>query len=74
MVFRENTEGLYSGVEFHPLPEEVRAPLLKNHPKMARFAEVPADEIAVSLRIFTRHGCRRIVRQAFEYARRFRRP
>jgi isocitrate/isopropylmalate dehydrogenase len=74
VVFRENTEGLYSGVEFHPLPEEVRAALLKNHPKMARFAEVPADEIAISLRIFTRHGCRRIVRQAFEYAKQFGRP
>ncbi len=74
VVFRENTEGLYAGVEFHPLPDEVRQALVKNHPKMARFAEVPADEIAISLRIFTKHGCRRIVRQAFEYAKRFSRP
>lgn len=69
VVFRENTEGLYSGVEFHPLPDQVRDALVKNHPKMARFAEVPADEIAISCRIFTRHGCRRIVRQAFDYAK-----
>jgi 3-isopropylmalate dehydrogenase len=74
VVFRENTEGLYSGVEFHPLPDEVRQALVKNHPKMARFAEVPADEIAISCRIFTKQGCRRIVRQAFEYAKRFGRP
>ena len=74
VVFRENTEGLYSGVEFYPLPDQVRQTLLKNHPKMARFAGVPADEIAISLRILTKHGCRRIVRQAFEYARRFSRP
>ena len=74
VVFRENTEGLYSGVEFHPLPDEVRQALLNNHPKMARFAEVPADDIAISCRIFTRQGCRRIVRQAFEYAKRFGRP
>jgi len=74
VVFRENTEGLYAGVEFHPLPDEVRQALLKNHPKMGRFAEVPADEIAVSCRILTRQGCRRIVRQAFEHARRFQRP
>jgi isocitrate/isopropylmalate dehydrogenase len=74
VVFRENTEGLYSGVEFHPLPNEVRQALVKNHPKMARFAEVPANEIAISCRIFTRQGCRRIVRQAFEYAKRFGRP
>jgi isocitrate/isopropylmalate dehydrogenase len=74
VVFRENTEGLYSGVEFHPLPDEVRQALVENHPKMARFAEVPADEVAISCRIFTRQGCRRIVRQAFEYAKRFGRP
>lgn len=74
VVFRENTEGLYSGVEFFPLPDEVRQALVKNHPKMARFAEVPADEIAISCRIFTHGGCRRIVRQAFEYAKRFGRP
>jgi len=74
VVFRENTEGLYSGVEFYPLPDEVRDTLVKNHPKMARFAEVPAGEIAISCRIFTRHSCRRIVRQAFEYAKEFNRP
>jgi 3-isopropylmalate dehydrogenase len=74
VVFRENTEGLYSGVEFYPLPDEVRDALLRNHPKMARFREVPADEIAISCRIFTQHGCRRIVRQAFEYAKQFGRP
>lgn len=74
VVFRENTEGLYSGVEFYPLPDAVRAALVENHPKMERFAEVPGDEIAISCRIFTRNGCRRIVRQAFEYAKRYGRP
>jgi isocitrate/isopropylmalate dehydrogenase len=74
VVFRENTEGLYSGVEFYPLPDEVRDALVKNHPKMARFAQVPSDEIAISCRIFTRSACRRIVRQAFEYAKQFNRP
>jgi len=74
VVFRENTEGLYSGVEFHPLPDEVRRALTDSHPRMARFGNVPADEIAISCRIFTKKGCRRIVRQAFEYAKRFGRP
>ena len=27
VVFRENTEGLYAGVEFHPVPENVRRAL-----------------------------------------------
>jgi len=69
VVFRENTEGLYSGVEFHPVPEEVFDALSKNHKKMAKFADTPLDDIALSCRIFTREACRRIVRNAFEYAK-----
>ena len=68
VVFRENTEGLYAGVEFHPLPEEVRAALKAHNPRMATFDAVPSEDIALSARIFTREGCRRIVRRAFEYA------
>ena len=69
VVFRENTEGLYSGVEFHPVPDEVRSVLSHHSPKMQRFSDVPADELAISCRIFTRKGCERIVRAAFEYAK-----
>jgi 3-isopropylmalate dehydrogenase len=68
VVFRENTEGLYSGVEFHPLPENVRD-ALSTHPRMRAFESVPNEDLAVSCRIFTREGCRRIVRAAFEYAK-----
>jgi len=71
VVFRENTEGLYSGVEFRPLPDEVRATLLKHSATMGRFKEVPADDIALTLRIITRKGATRIVRSAFEYAKKF---
>jgi 3-isopropylmalate dehydrogenase len=69
VVFRENTEGLYAGVEFHPLPDEVRTALESHSKGMAAFKAVPSDEIAISCRVFTRAGCRRIVRRAFEYAR-----
>jgi len=68
VIFRENTEGMYAGVEFHPLPQVVRDALL-THPKMKPFKDVPADDIAVSTRIMTKKGCSRIVRAAFEYAR-----
>jgi len=73
VVFRENTEGLYSGVEFHPLPKEVMDSLLENHPKMKRFKETPLEDIALSCRIFTRKACQSIVRQGFEYAKKFNR-
>ncbi|MFQ5603385.1 MAG: isocitrate/isopropylmalate dehydrogenase family protein [bacterium] len=69
VVFRENTEDLYSGVEFHPIPEEVMAVLLKHSPKIKRFAETSLDDIAMTLRINTRKASRNIVRQGFEYAK-----
>jgi isocitrate/isopropylmalate dehydrogenase len=68
VVFRENTEGLYSGVEFHPLPAGVLNTLVHYNPKMSRFEQVPAEDIAVSLRVITRKGAERIIRKAFEYA------
>jgi 3-isopropylmalate dehydrogenase len=69
VIFRENTEGLYSGVEFHPVPDEVVEVLRRHSQKMERFAVFPQDELAISCRIFTRRGCERIVRAAFEYAK-----
>ncbi|MFC1475111.1 isocitrate/isopropylmalate dehydrogenase family protein [Candidatus Zixiibacteriota bacterium] len=69
VVFRENTEDLYVGIEFHPLPDEVRNALKNNHKKMARFDNTPAEDIAVSLRINTRNGCRNIITDAFEFAK-----
>ena len=69
VVFRENTEDLYSGVEYHPLPDEVREALKKHNKKMARFDAVDGKDIAVSLRINTRQACRNIVTDAFELAK-----
>ncbi len=74
VVFRENTQGLYVGVEFHPLPDEVRAALKAHNDRMGVFDNVPGEDIAVSCRIFTRAGCRRIMRAAFEYAKTFGYP
>ena len=70
VVFRENTEGLYSGVEFYPTPVDLKNCLLKNHKKMEKFRDVPDNELAISLRIFSKKGCRRIILKAFEYAKR----
>jgi len=72
VIFRENTEGMYAGVEFHPLPQTIRDALLI-HPKMKAFKDTPLNEIAVSTRIMTKKGCSRIVRAAFEYARKNKR-
>ncbi|MFQ5407778.1 MAG: isocitrate/isopropylmalate dehydrogenase family protein [Anaerolineales bacterium] len=74
VVFRENTEDLYSGVEYHPVPDAVRAALAEHNRAMDRFNAVPADEIAITLRIITKHGSERIIRAAFEYAKKFGYP
>jgi 3-isopropylmalate dehydrogenase len=71
VVFRENTEGLYVGVEFHPVPASLSDTLAETHPKFARFAELDGDDYALSLRVITRAGTRRIVKAAFAYAKRY---
>jgi 3-isopropylmalate dehydrogenase len=73
VVFRENTEDLYAGVEFLPLPAELRDTLAWVAPAFRSFAELPAGDVAVSCKINTRHGSERIVRAAFEHARRHQR-
>jgi len=70
VIFRENTEGLYSGVEYYPLPAELMD-ILAKHPQMKRFTSVPLEDIALACRIITRKGARSIIRQAFEYAKKY---
>lgn len=69
VVFRENTEDLYSGVEFSPVPQEVHDCLLKNAKGFGAFKDVPLDQYAISCKINTRKGSERIIRAAFEYAK-----
>ncbi len=68
VVFRENTEGLYAGVEFHPLPDAVRRALEDASAPMRAFKDIASDDIAITARVITRRGAARIVRRAFEYA------
>jgi 3-isopropylmalate dehydrogenase len=74
VIFRENTEGLYVGIEWHPVPEGVMNTLVEYHPKAKRFADTDLDDIAISTRIFTREGVQRIVRASMEYAKEFNYP
>jgi len=71
VVFRQNTEGLYGGVEWTNPPEKVYEGLM-THPKFVKnFSWCPKEELAVSTRIFTKKYSERICRAAFEYARKF---
>lgn len=73
VVFRENTEDLYSGVEFNSVPQELRDTLSKLSKPFAAFKDLPEDQYALSCKINTRKGSERIVRAAFEFARKFKR-
>ncbi len=73
VIFRENTEGMYGGVEFHPIPQEVFDVLDKHHPKMKKFAQYGLENLALSTRIMSRQKCENIVRQAFKFAKKYNR-
>jgi isocitrate dehydrogenase (NAD+) len=71
VVFRENTEDLYAGVEFHPVPKELSDILARVSKPFANFSSLSNDTYALSCKINTRIGSERIVRAAFEFARKF---
>ncbi len=68
-VFRENTEDLYSGVEFYPVPEELSEVLGRCSKPFEPFRHLPGDQYAVSCKINTAAGSERITAAAFEWAR-----
>ncbi|MEX1129821.1 MAG: isocitrate/isopropylmalate dehydrogenase family protein [Vicinamibacterales bacterium] len=69
VVFRENTEDLYAGVEFSPVPTALADMLESISTPFAPFARLSGDQYAISCKINTKHGSERIVRAAFDYAR-----
>ena len=73
-IFRQNTEGLYGGVEWSN-PEKQVYDALMTHPKFVKnFGATPVEEISVSTRIFTKRGTERILRAAFEHAKKYNYP
>ena len=68
VIFRQNTEGMYGGIEWTNPPAEVRD-ALETHPKMKKFADVKSEDLAISTRIVSRQATQRIIRAAFDYAK-----
>ena len=69
VIFRENTEDLYSGVEFNPVPAELAEVLTRLSKPFGAFKDVPLNELAISSKVVTCKGSERIIRAAFEFAR-----
>lgn len=72
VIFRENTEGLYAGLEWLPVPEGLMRAIADSRPEYARHAlawsDVGAANVALSLRVTTRGASERIIRAAFDFA------
>jgi 3-isopropylmalate dehydrogenase len=69
VIFRQNTEGLYCGVEWSH-PEGIVYDAFMSHPNFKKnYGSVPKEEIAISSRIFTKKATERILRAAFEHAK-----
>ena len=70
-IFRQNTEGLYGGVEWSNPPKQVHDALM-THPRFVKnFGATPVEEVSVSTRIFTKKATERILRAAFEHAKKY---
>jgi len=67
IIFRQNTEGLYCGIEWTDPPAQVRQALAL-HEKYAPFADASGEDLALSVRMCTRKACRRILEAGFSYA------
>ncbi|NJO87515.1 MAG: isocitrate/isopropylmalate dehydrogenase family protein [Chloroflexia bacterium] len=71
VIFRQNTEGLYGGVEWSNPSEDVYRAFM-THPKFAKnFGSTPKEEVSISTRIFTKRATERILRAAFEHAKKY---
>jgi len=71
VIFRQNTEGLYGGVEWSN-PEQKIYDMFMTHPKFKKnFGHVPKEEISISTRIFSKERTENILRAAFDHAKEY---
>ncbi len=71
VIFRQNTEGLYGGVEWSNPGDKVYEALM-THPKFVKnFSNAPREDVSVSTRIFTKERTRNILTAAFDYAKKY---
>ncbi|MDP4221933.1 MAG: isocitrate/isopropylmalate family dehydrogenase [Bacteroidota bacterium] len=74
VIFRQNTECLYSGVEWTNPPKQVYDAFLTHKKFVENFGEVPVEELSISARIFTRKATERILMAAFKHAKKYGYP
>ncbi len=76
VIFRENTEDTYAGIEFQagtPELEKVKAFLKEAFPDKFKKVRFP-DSVGIGIKPISREGTQRLVRSAIEYAIATKRP
>lgn len=68
-VIRENTEGLYAGLDYASVPSEIEPLLLAKEREGASWQRSDRHDAAVSVRLQTRLGVKRLLRFACDHAR-----
>lgn len=63
-IIRENTEGLYAGFDFHPVPPSIKSLLNQQE----RLRDIPAEALSCTLRLQSEQGLLRLFKFAFHYA------
>ncbi|QPL46921.1 isocitrate/isopropylmalate dehydrogenase family protein [Halomonas sp. A40-4] len=69
-VIRENTEGLYAGLDFDSIPAEFEPVLARHEQNGAVWKRQGSKDATMSVRLQTRDGLIRLFRFAFDYAQR----
>ncbi|NLJ82858.1 MAG: isocitrate/isopropylmalate dehydrogenase family protein [Bacteroidales bacterium] len=69
MVFRQNTEGLYGGIEWNNAPDQVWDAMMTHKKFVDNFSMHPRNEVFISTRVLTKKYSERILRAAFDYAK-----
>ncbi|HOF15522.1 MAG TPA: isocitrate/isopropylmalate family dehydrogenase [Bacteroidales bacterium] len=69
VVFRQNTEGLYGGIEWSNAPDIVWDALCTHKKFVDNFSSHPRNEVFISTRILTKKYTERILRAGFDYAK-----
>jgi len=71
VIYRQNTEGLYGGVEWSNPPDQVYEAMMTHSKFVKNFGKTPKEELSISTRIFTKKATERILRAAFEHAEKY---
>ncbi|RLD44236.1 MAG: isocitrate/isopropylmalate dehydrogenase family protein [Bacteroidetes bacterium] len=71
VIFRQNTEGLYGGVEWTDPDKQVYDAFMTHTKFKKNFGNVPKEEVSISTRIFSKRSTERILRAAFNHAKEY---